>query len=280
VRRAFSLCSRTQIVSKLFAQLTHQSRQSSYIERMALYSFPISGFLPQNAWYTLKCPIYPPNIHNFTYSILSLSNNSSLSITASSNSSPVVTASESSVAVAFSVFSSLCRSKLRISSSLSILSILPLLTPILVSLLPLSMILSILSLLARNLSFGNALCCPTCSMRASCFGFGSLKIRQKSEMMERGQIVMVPENSWSQISLQSWPKGRGRSSRWRTTLSHLLRSSLRYCSVALPKKPPRQPRPRRWVTGCPTGPREEKKKRLMCGLTCETMLKFTLKVQV
>jgi hypothetical protein len=28
-----------------------------------------------------------------------------------------------------------------------------------------------------------------------------------------------------------------------------------------------QPRPRRWVTGLPTEPRDEKKKMLMCGLT-------------
>ena len=90
-------------------------------------------------------------------------------------------------------------------------------------------------------------------------------------------MVMVPLKRCSQISLQSWPRGRGRSSRWRSTLSHLVMSSLRNCSAADPKKPPRHPRPRRCVTGRPTVPLDEKKKRLMCGLTWLTTLKLTLK---
>jgi hypothetical protein len=114
-------------------------------------------------------------------------------------------------------------------------------------------------------------------MRANCLGLGSERMRQKSETMERGQMVIVPENCWSQISLQSCPRGLGSNSKCRTTFSHLVKSNFRYCSVALPRNPPRQPRPLRCVTGCPTEPREEKKKRLMCGFTCDTMLKLTLK---
>lgn len=87
--------------------------------------------------------------------------------------------------------------------------------------------------------------------------------------MVLGQMVTVPLNFCSQISLQSWPIGRGRSSKWRSTRSHLFMSNLMYCSMADPRKPPRQPRPFLWVTGRPTAPRELKKKRLMCGFTCK-----------
>lgn len=214
----------------------------------------------------------------YAYFMCSEPRNSSFSI-ASSNSSLVVVAASVSSSVAVSVLSpaSLFLSRLLMSSSLNILSIEPRLMPTRVSLRPRSIILSTFNLFPKNLSLGNALCCPTCNILPSCLGLGSLNILQKSETMDLGQIVIVPENCWSQISLQSWPRGRGRSSRWRRTFSHLLRSSLRYCSVALPKKPPRQPRPRRWVTGCPTEPREEKKKRLICGLTWLTILKLTLK---
>lgn len=114
-------------------------------------------------------------------------------------------------------------------------------------------------------------------MRAKRSGVGSLRMYQKSLGMDLGHIVMVPENRCSQISLQSCPSGRGSSSKCLSTFSHFVRSSLRYCSVADPRKPPRQPRPRRCVTGRPTVPLEEKKKRLICGLTWLTMEKLTLK---
>jgi hypothetical protein len=47
-----------------------------------------------------------------------------------------------------------------------------------------------------------------------------------------------------------------------------------------PRNPPRHPRPRRCVTGRPGEPRGEKKNKFMCGLTCETIEKLTLKCRL
>lgn len=128
-----------------------------------------------------------------------------------------------------------------------------------------------------NLIFGQQLRCPNMSIRSSLCGLGSLRMFQKSPITVFGQMVTVPENRCSQISLQSCPKGRGSNSRWRRILRYFCRSSLTDVSIVEPRNPPRQPRPLRCVTGRPGEPLGEKKNRLIWGLTCETMEKLTLK---
>jgi len=169
-------------------------------------------------------------------------------------------------------------SKLRRSSSLRTLIMSSSRTPRGLNFrLPSRMTFSNLARLAINFNLGNADCWPTCIIRHNRCGVGSESIKIKSDGIDLGQMVMVPLKRCSHSSLQSWPSGRGSSSKWRRTFSHLYRSSLRYCSMAEPRKPPLQPRPRLWVTGRPTDPRDEKKKMLMCGLTWLTIEKRTLK---
>lgn len=89
------------------------------------------------------------------------------------------------------------RKRRRRSSSLIMLSILPRLTPGLVCRLPCSIKRSILSRFPINFSFGNALCCPSWSIRARRSGSGSDKICQRSDGRACGQIVIVPLNCCS-----------------------------------------------------------------------------------
>src|SRR5271154_1396774 len=145
---------------------------------------------------------------------------------------------------------------------------------------PSRMTLSIFSLLLIYLILGQQLRCPAINMRPSRAGLGSLRIFQKSLKTLFGQIVIVPLKRCSQISLQSCPSGFGSSSRCRRILRYFCRSSLMDVSIEEPRKPPRQPRPRRCVTGRPGEPRGAKKNRLMCGFTCETMGKLTLKCRL
>jgi hypothetical protein len=145
---------------------------------------------------------------------------------------------------------------------------------------PSVMTLSTFMRFAMKRILGQQLFCPAESMHRNRAGLGSLRIFQKSLRMVFGQIVIVPLKRWSQISLQSWPSGRGSNSRCRRILRYFCRSSLMDVSRVEPRNPPRQPRPRRWVTGRPGDPRGEKKKRLMCGFTWDTMLKLTLKCKL
>ena len=175
-------------------------------------------------------------------------------------------------------YSMSCPLRCRLSSSREVLNVLiGDCWACLLSIRPWSIKRSILMRFAMNKSFGNVECCPTCNIRANLSGVGSERIYQKSLNRVFGQIVIVPLNFWSHILDQSCPRGRGSSSRWCKILSHLLRSSLRYVSTALPINPPLHPRPRRCETGRPTAPRDEKKNRLMWGFTWLTMLKLTLK---
>ena len=58
------------------------------------------------------------------------------------------------------------------------------------------------------------------------------------------------------------------------------RFSLRMCSAAESRKPPRHPRPRRNAVGRPGAPREPKWKRWTCGFTCDTIGCVTLNIEL
>jgi len=90
-------------------------------------------------------------------------------------------------------------------------------------------------------TFGQVTSCPTAIILSNSSRSGSVRIRNQSMSLVRGQIVTAPSNRCKNTLDQSCPRSGGRSSRSRMTLKFFVSSCLSHCSAADSKKFPRQP---------------------------------------